>query len=175
MKRFFQRHGTMVAICVMATYAITTWAGPMTEQRASLSDELLGLAKMRRISLRIRLLPHEMRNAGLTQKKLERVVKEQLTDAGFQIVDDDTTPRLVLTPLILTNENVHDTIGFIVYFDIQQRVRILRLDKEYVVPTATLSAHGIAKRATLSKSVRESVEETIRKFIQYEKIASANR
>ena len=173
MKRFFRR-GAIVAVCILAA-CVTTWAGPLTTRRASLPDEQLALANMRKVGLRINDLPHEMLISGLTRQKLEKVVKKQLTDAGFQIADDDTTPRLVLTPLILADESVRDTIGFIVFLDIQQRVRVLRLNEEYVVPTATLSAHGIAKRAALSEAVRERLEETTREFISYEKTATANR
>ena len=175
MKRFVWHGRMVVAVCLTVACVVTAGAAPFVRQRQTLPGELRGLANIRRISLQINPLPAEFREVGLTTKKIMDKAKADLEEAGFEIADFDVTPRLVFTALALTDQTVPDAIGFVVFLDIQQHVRILRLEQELIVPTATLSDHGLKKYSALSTGVMERIEATIGRFIAFEKQATKNR
>lgn len=164
---------SLIAV-IAALTTLAAWAGPfMHSPPAAVPDELKCLADLRRVSLYVNTLPKQLRDAGMTAQGVQEAAHKQLTDAGFEIIEDPSAPMLVFTALALVDPTVPDSIAFVVFIDVKQKVLIYRLERDMVVPTATLSAHGVKRVRSIKEGVEERFEFTVAQFISMERSATA--
>lgn len=169
------RRRTLFAIIFLLLLTLAVIAGPIFADRNQYPDELLALANITEVAIEINPLPMEFTEAGITADKIRDKVKARLTQAGYTVVEGDFSPRLSFTALTLTDPSVPDTVGFVVFFDVVQHIRIHRLDRDFVMPTSTLSAQGVRSRKLLNDGVMKELDNTLDKFIEWEKLATENQ
>ncbi len=172
-----RRAWCVTAVLAILLLALGVMAAPIFGQRSNLPDELLSLANITKVTLDVNggALPEEFLEAGVTSEKLTGAITKRLTDAGYQVVDGDARPRLVFTALVLTDASVPDTLGFIVFFDVVEDVRLHRLERDFTLPTSTLSAHGVRSRKLLAEGVMQELDRTLDRFIEWGKLATQNQ
>ena len=95
-----------------------------------------------------------------------------MTKAGFIIVDEETTPRLSFTVLAKSAPFDEDMIGYVIFLDVLQEVRIHRIGRDLTLPTATLPGHGVNRASALHKSVKDQFDYVMQQFISMEKTAT---
>ena len=167
------RRGLAAAMIVIIASALTAASAPIRQKPGQLPDELIGLAKIEKVTVTAGPLDELLIDAGLTQKRVRKLAVELLVDAGFEVVEDnDEVPNLTYSVEIITSDSLPDIYGYICFVDLYQLVHIPRLERDLVMPTSTLLQHDIRREGGLKEAIEASVEFITEKFIKVERIAN---
>ena len=161
--------------------AMNQQSGPASETRSEqdlrerIADERASMANLGKINLEFSALhPILVDNHGLSKRELLADANEQLQSAGFDVVKNDMLPTVVLTIGIANDKLFPNVFSYTVYADLKQQVRIYRLNKDLVVPTATAAANGITKDSDLATRITLGLQRTIRRFTEMHQQATSD-
>jgi hypothetical protein len=148
-------------------------AAPYVPRLRVVSDEERSLARIEQVALVISPLPKEVTRAGLSKEKLHDQIKTKLVEIGYQVTADArTTPRLVVTVLVEADTASPDLLALIMFMDVQQKVRVHRLDSDLVVPTATISELALVGKSNMAQIVKDAADAVVTNFKEYEENGS---
>ena len=151
---------------------LAIWAAPMLPEARDLPDELVALGAIRRVHLEVRPLSDRLHEGGVREQAILDQVRPLLTDAGFEIIEGDATPRLRVIVEAGKDPGLPGIVSLAVFVDIVQKVHLERLDRTLIVPTGTVTHHSPKGSGPLDEAVSEMVETAIQSFIAMERLAS---
>ncbi len=167
------RRGLAAAMIVIIASALTAASAPIRQKPGQLPDELVGLAKIEKITVTARPLDEVLIDAGLTRERVRELAVALLVDAGFEVVEDnEQVPNLTYSVEIITSETLPDIFGFVCFVDLYQLVHIPRLERDLVMPTSTLLQHDIRRESGLKETIEASIEFITERFIKVERMAN---
>ena len=114
-------------------------------------------------------MPKAFLDAGVREDDLRSRAKELLAEAGITTVPEDVTPKMSLMFLVLRDPAQDERIPFVLFADVQQKVRVHRLGEDLVVPTSTIIAADVVGRDELADVVMRQTALTIGSFIRFER------
>ena len=144
-RRIFPILTALAWIPLLLFWSLTLWAAPVTPRRAVLSHETQSLADLSRLRLDIRELPDEFAQTELTRESIDETVRQILTDAAFEVVDDPAEPELVVDIDSLTDEDLPEAMVLWMTISLKQAVTVHRLDRELELPTYWRFSVGLIK------------------------------
>ena len=151
----------------------SAWAGPfINKPKVAMRDEMQGLANLRRVGLFINPLPRLLTGTDVTRDRLRTDIVKTLAGGGIEVLERETRPMLVLSVLTTHDRRDPDIHTVIIFVDIQQRVRIHRLEKDLSVPTATVITFDIGRRSGIAELVEELVRDATTQFMMMEAAAT---
>ena len=172
MKRLLHRNKALIILGITMLIGLVVAAAPIGGAHPRLPDEVLGLARIHEISLEFSPLSKSVRDAGLTDQKFQDEARKMLTDAGFKIAEGNKTPRLSFLILDLADKHEENVAGFSLFIDVVQKIRILRLDAVFTMPTTTLYFHKLSAYNRLNDDVINGLHHLLGQFIKWEKQAT---
>ena len=159
-------------IPLLLFWSLTLWAAPVSPRRPILSHETQSLADLSRLRLDVRELPDEFADAKLTRESIAETMRQILTDAAFEIVDDPDAPALVLDIAGLTDEGLPDAMVLWMTYSLKQSVTVHRIERDLVLPTYWRFSVGLIKSGQLERVVNEAVENNTKSLIRKVQVAS---
>ena len=150
----------------------TLVASPMVNQ-IKIVDERRAFANISHLQIQVNPLPHAMREEGMDEDALRRHVKRRMEAADIEITDDVNEPKLSFTTVAMDHNSCPGTVGYIVFVDLVQRTRIVRLEDELVLPTATIPVFAMKPKEELADAVRDSVDTALDRVLQAIRLTSA--
>jgi len=128
---------------VVATAALWTGlrlgAAPFLPAANEPPGELLSLAGLQRVNIRVWPLPTLLHEQNVTDEQVERAFRSRVANQGFEIAADPDAPQLVLRILVTTEPQRPDDVVLITIVAAHQMAHLGRLDRTLMVPTATLT------------------------------------
>ncbi len=171
----FLRRLPAVLLCILTVSAFAL-AAPRGIGPSRLPDEARSLAGITVVNLHVAPLPDAFLDAGATEQKVSDDAIRQLTEAGFEIARDPKhTPRLTFAVQVIPDLDIPDKTTFIAYLEVAQSVRINRLDKQFIVPTMTLTTAASKRSEQLRDELDDHVERLFKSFIDLESQASSRQ
>lgn len=151
------------------------YAAPVRPTKPRLPDEQRCLAGMEVVAVDIDNLPRDVVAAGVTKDDLRKIMVEKLEENGFTVTTEPVTPRLVLKILTLREEDRDDVMSLVLFLDIQQRVKLYRLDEDMTLPTATVPAWQQFPPDELGTVIKDRTGYAASLFVQVTKMAGSER
>lgn len=162
-------------LMVAGAIGLSAWAAPILPRRSTLSDTDRSLAGLKRIELIVEDLPAQIKGVGLTAELLRKMIAKDLEAAGYQTTDTKRVSKLGVRVSAVTDPNVPGGIAFSVVMVLYQRVKIERLDRTLFVPTHAQVVLGLEAKHNLSKSIKATVTDVTRQWINIAGHASEKR
>ncbi|MAE63777.1 MAG: hypothetical protein CMJ18_05850 [Phycisphaeraceae bacterium] len=147
-------------------------AAPILQKPEKMPDELRALGRIRKVGLRVGLLDDYLQDIGIGKKDLLDPARAVLEQSGFEPVEEETTPRIDIKSITMRNGRYEGAVGFVIFIDFVQRARVLRLDTDLNLPTATLPCFGLVDKDDLKERIRTEITSTIKYFVEVERKAS---
>ncbi len=121
-------------------------------------DEALSLAGLKRVRIEVLPLPPLLKDAGVRPSNLRQLLIVPLEEAGIKIEEEPDLPRIVVKVFMATDEQQPQALSIGVVVAVHQRVRVRRLDRSLVVPTATVTQVAQASRETARDAVERELQ-----------------
>jgi hypothetical protein len=137
-----------VAVGCGAALAISVIAAPMVGGAAhdQLPDEILSLSQIKKVRVQFpESLPEDLIKAGMTNERFQTLAKKRLSNAGIELVETGDVPVLLIKAITITDPSIREATALIFFCDVQQRIKLIRLDRELEVPTCTAIAYATAR------------------------------
>lgn len=167
-----RRRFALLALALLVPSSVLE-AGPMMPPRQHLSDETIGLANIRKISIAIADLPVPLTRAGLTDEAIEASWREALTDAEYDVVSADrTATQLRLVILSATDDAVPEGVAYSINLQVLQRVHVERLERTLALPTHNILVTGLESRSNVAGAVRNMARRVVARFIALSRSAT---
>ncbi|MAE65031.1 MAG: hypothetical protein CMJ18_12240 [Phycisphaeraceae bacterium] len=162
----------IVTVASVSLVGLAITAAPIIPERAKLPEELVSMSELTQLTLELRLLPEELRSAGVREEEVRRQIKTMLADAGMEVVaaDERQIPGLRVAIEAGLERDLPDIVSLAVFIDIVQKVRVERLDRSLLLPTATVTHHEPKRLDQLDQAVRDFVGFTVRRFIDMQRL-----
>ncbi len=158
-------------LLAILTLSVALTAAPILPLQKKLPDEIRCLAGIHRVSLTFAPLPKAMRSAGVSENRLRAIVNERLQEAWIKVVEDPSImPQLVVSMRTADEVDVRGVEAFALTIDVQQRVAVLRIERnnQMMLPTATFAGVAVAEEAQVVAAVerkcRSVVDSMLRAF-----------
>ncbi len=158
------RWGFMAA--VVALIGLAAWAAPIVPERRELAAQTQSLAQLKRLNLVVRELPPEMRDAGMTAERIEEIWRPRLTDAGFELTDDENAPMLELRTIVILESTVPDAIAINPYMLLHQNVKLNRTGADLTLPTYARVMVGMEKKQNIVEPTEAALRELLETFLR---------
>ena len=133
------RSGTWLCVGVFGiTSGVLTWlclAAPFLPAGRRLPDEVISLAGIDRVQVRVRPVARLLSQRGVTAELIERELEEGLERAGFEVVENEGVPTIEVKSLPVNDPAIPDAMAFDIQISVYQSVHIGRLNRKLVVPT----------------------------------------
>ena len=155
---------------LLVAIAYTT---PLLPHREKLPDEARCLADIDEVSIEAASLPFLLKDAKLTSDMILKKVKEVLETNGIAVSEKSGTPRLKLHAITVTEPQDQTKVAVIVFIDVIQKVKVLRLDEDLTLPTATVLGRTLTTRDQLGKATLLQSEQAAHMFLTF--LRQANR
>jgi len=163
---------TVLVGLILVLMVVAIQAAPILPQCLRLANEIRCLATISKVSIEIEPLPQLLLDAGVSSGRLEGVIRARLKAASIEVSQEDVMPRLVLKCVVVTDPAMPDAIAVILFLDVQQKVDLLRLNKQMVLPTATLLGSAQTKRDGLAFAALRECASATKMFIHYSRLAT---
>ena len=154
-------------ICPIA-FAAAVLAAPVKPEARRAPDELQCLAHINKIFVEFSPLPEVLGDAGVTDADIRRVATRLLTQHGFEIAEEPTTPKLVVSFRGMRDDGVSDETGYVVFVEEYQRVLVHRLERDLTLPTATLLGYGVKSDADVGDGLKEELRFVLKRFVGFQ-------
>jgi hypothetical protein len=153
------------AIC----FGAGLFAGLFVPSAALAPDTVQSLADFGdAVRIRIGTPPVLLEQAGITAQFLESRLRTQLDEAGIRVVaDDPEVPLLDFSTFAVSEPRVADAVAYLCIVQVEQPVRVKRLDRELQLPTFYYHTLGIEPPADLAGAARSIAGATIRAVLQH--------
>lgn len=162
MVRSFHRLRSVVGVLILVTVAAgVVMAAPILPRKPQLPDEVRCLTGLKRVSIAIDPLPQELVAAKVGADRLQAVLREELVRAGFEVVDENITPRLIVQCFTVVDPANPETIGVTTLLGVNQEVLLKRLDQEMTLPVATVVTTAMGKRSDLPRVAESEVRRVV--------------
>ncbi len=161
-----------LTLAVAIAIGTSAWAGPIMPWRRGLSDADHSLAGLKQIELIVDDLPPQIKDVGLTAELLREMIAKDLRAAGYRIIDTKRVSKLGVLVSAVTDPNVPGGIAYSVNMVLNQLVKIGRLDQMLFVPTHAQVVLGLEAKQNLSKSVKTTVTDMTRQWINLARIVT---
>jgi hypothetical protein len=174
MKKWMAR-ALLVAVGAALSLSVAALAAPILPEKQPVADEMKCLANGKRLRVEFGEMPLALARVGVSAANVQRNVRRKLGEAGFEFVDDPETPKLLISFRALVDSTVKGTTGFAIFFEVRQRVRVLRLGDDMDLTTATLLAYGIKKNRHVAKAAFDRLDYTIDQLVFFVEAATRHR
>src|SRR5205085_2030069 len=102
--------------------------------------------------------------------------KKRLTDAGIQLVTEGRdVPTLAIKAVTITDPSIPEATALIFFCDVQQRIKVLRIDRELEVPTCTAIAYATGRTDKLGDVADRRADIVMTRLITYVQMAEKAR
>ena len=159
--------GLILLAALMAT------AAPIIPSKTMLPYAVRSLAELDQLQVRIMPFTDLPPQLQLSAERVESIWRRKLVAAGFDVVDDENTPRLELKVKVLSDPDVPDALAMLAVISLKQKVNITRLNKQMPLATYTRAYTSIEPTDRTVKTVGHMLEAMIDGFIA--KVRLANR
>lgn len=166
---------TLTAALAMILIAGLAYAAPIRPSKPRLPDEQRCLANIKTVAVEVDILPRDVVAAGVTKDDLRKIMVATLEENGFQVTTEPVTPRLVLKILTLREDDRDDVMSLVLFLDIQQRVKLYRLDEDMILPTATVPAWQQFDPKELGVVIKDRTQYASSLLVQVVKMAANER
>ncbi len=164
--------GTVIAIVAVGLGLLGTLVASPIVNKPKIVDERRAFADISHLQIRINPLPFAMRNAGMDEDTMRRHVTRRLESADVEITDIADEPKLSFTAVTMDHDSCPGTVGYIVFVDLVQRTRIVRLEDELILPTATIPVFAMKPEEELADAVRDSIDSALDRVLQAIRLSS---
>ncbi len=163
----------VIVFALVGLLTLLAWATPILPERGRLHDLVRSIKGIKQIGVKIDPLPELLEDAGVSAQRIRTRWVERLTEMGLVISGDEGHPQLRLTISATTDAAVPDGVAFNPYLTLEQRVRLPRLDYEFVTPTYVNVMVALETKENLARSVNRIVDRMLDGFIQNRERAEA--
>ncbi|MAE63639.1 MAG: hypothetical protein CMJ18_05155 [Phycisphaeraceae bacterium] len=160
------RRPTLIVPAVVAILAAAIAAAPFGPRNPKLPDELISVAAIDRVSLRINAMPEEIPLHDAQDGALREMVTEQLAAAGIEVAKKTITPHLVINCALVSNAEITDAKTVIVMIDVHQEASLSRLKRTLIVPTLTVMSEEVTAPDDLLRTVMQETRNATRVLIE---------
>jgi hypothetical protein len=178
MSRLFPRGFWMGFVVCAGAIALTAIAAPLgggggaAGRAPQIPDEILSLANVKQVRVEFENLPADLQKAGMTSERFQTFAKKKLTDAGIELVTTGDVPVLMIKAVTITDPSVPEATALIFFCDVQQRIKVMRIDRELNVPTCTAIAYATARRDKLGEMADRQADLVMTRLIDYVQMAA---
>ena len=169
MTRHLTKLCSVIGIGVMLAITITIGAAPILPGRDKIPDELRCLANITSVSTVI----DEVVGIKIPNEKLLRKFHRTLKNEGFEINDDQETPRLALQYIAARDPDIPGALGVTIIIAVHQRVDLHRMEETMALPVASIVLATLGKEDQLEELVDHEIERAVQRLKIYVTRASA--
>jgi hypothetical protein len=148
----------ILIVLVAVVSALISHAAPIGPQAApKLPDEVRSLAGLKQLKINIEhngVLPAGME---YSTKDAKEIVRQLLTDGGFEVVDLGQAPTVKIMLLTGVNHEHDNLVNYTFHLSLEQHVIIQRINAPLYVLTYALIDGDIATRAQLSEELEQRI------------------
>ena len=137
-------------------------AGPILK-RPRLFDELRAFADISRVQIEIDPLPKALAEVDLYPATIRERIVASLNEDDIRITDDTSAPKLHVKSVTMSSEEYPDAVGYLLVVDLVQMTRIVRLDEQLLLPTATISLYAIKPKADVARAYLDTVDDALKR------------
>ncbi len=136
-------------------------AAPILPRKPRLPDEVRCLTGLKRVNIGVDSLPPDLINAGASTTRLNDLLRDRLTKAGFEVVDDAGAPRLVVQCFTSADPQIPNVVSVTTLLGVNQAVVLKRLEEDMILPVATVVSTAVGNRNDLAKLSEREVERVV--------------
>lgn len=173
MNRYLNKTTLSCFFGTLSLLVAIAYTAPLLPHRERLPDEARCLANIDEVSIEAAPLPFLMKDAKLTSDMILNKVREVLETNGIAVSDKLGTPRLKIHAMTVSDQQDQAKIAAIVFIDVIQKVKVLRLDEDLTLPTATVLGRTMTTRDQLGKATLLQSEQAAHMFLTF--LRQANR
>ncbi|MAE63943.1 MAG: hypothetical protein CMJ18_06685 [Phycisphaeraceae bacterium] len=154
----------LVAIPAVTLIGWACLAGPFVPPRPEISDELVSLARIRKLSVAFEADDDALRKAGFTTSRAMGHIHKRLTEAGIEVVEQgksDDVPTLMISILVEAHPGYEELINYTYCLSIEQRAMIERIDRRLRVPTYVFVFGDIATQDELLDALHRVLDDAL--------------
>ena len=167
------KSGVMAATAALVGLAGGWWvsAGPVLPKVPKPSDEMISLAGLKKFRLNAQPVIGFSKDVHSITEFAEKVFREQVEAAGFEVGRDLDLPQVSLTVIGNADPDQPDALSLYVAISVYQPVYVDRLQRKLVVPTATILKPELTTQGRLLDTLREQVAFTVSMMRNFVKTA----
>jgi len=160
---------TNALVVVLGSIALLTVmlpAAPILPTRRNLPDEIRCLVGIDRVRLEIAPISAQMRGVGVSQEKINGIIRKGITGSDIRIVSDEDAPMLSVTLWPMHTPDLPKVFAVVVMIDIQQRVALLRRDGDKMtLPTTSIMARNIGRMRQRGRILEDSCRTAVQLLV----------
>ncbi|MAE63628.1 MAG: hypothetical protein CMJ18_05100 [Phycisphaeraceae bacterium] len=168
---------SLIVVTVFCSFAfslhLTCGGGPVMPRPISVKGEILSLAGLEKLRLRIEFNSNLLDKLGFSVPTTERRLATMLGESGIDVVDDETSPTLRVRVLVQDHPKHPGILNATYHVTVEQDARIVRLGKVHRVPTYSFVHGDISTPAELIADVDRILVRIIHKVTQRVETANA--
>lgn len=162
----------ILTVMTMTVAGFSILAAPMLPEGTRLPAELESMADLEQLTLELRPLPTPVLQAGIRADHLKAQIEARLDDAGLEVVEAGNETLIGLRVVVETGTDpeLPEFVSLAVFIDFIQPVRVERLGRQLVLPTATVTYHEPKRADKLGQGVHDFVDFAVRRFISMQQL-----
>jgi hypothetical protein len=170
---------TIVATGLLAlgAGAWLAWAGPILPKTVTLPPEVQAMAGLDRFRAGVGPLIGLPSEVPLTRKLLLEELRQRLMAEGLELGDDDdkSLPLIALDLSFATDPDLPQVMSVTEVLSLHQKVTIERLDRQLLLPTATVVSARLTTLDKADQTTRLMIRSGVGVFANTLKLANAQR
>ena len=132
-------------------------AGPILGKKRKIADEHKSLAGLTQMRMHVAPVPTRFKDLGVRRARLETFLQQELEESGFKIVTDTKAPRCILRIVVKVDERFPDVVCMGTLLEIEQRVKVHRVERDLKLATAALIDVFMTRKADASKDLKSKI------------------
>lgn len=165
----------LVLVAVLSGFMLGSLAAATFMRRNKVFEELRAFADIPSLRVDVDPLPPALTDVNLRADMIRERVENVIEKSEIKLTDDPSAPKLHLKTAVISDEMYPDVVGFILFIDLVQKTRIVRLDEEIFLPTATIPLFALRPKAELARTFSDKVDDGLRRVTVAIQMASDNR
>ncbi len=171
------RHPRLIAIVTLLMITAAAWwldAAPRKPAVIELPQEVMTLRGINAVRIQVMPVTAYLDVEGATMEMVEVALAEQLTELGFEVVDDPKAPKLLVRPYECLSDDLPTGVGLTVMIGVHQETTVHRLEKKMTVPTTVLSHSVLTTKGQVARVLKKLTQDMAGRFAQLVRLADAD-
>ena len=146
-----------ICVALVLVIAAALPAAPILSTKQNITDDYMSVADLRELRVHVFPLRARFKDLGVRRAKLETLLQQELEESGFKIVTDTKAPRCVLRIVVKVDERFPDVVCMGTLLEIEQRVKVHRVERDLKLATAALIDVFMTRKADASKDLKSKI------------------
>lgn len=166
----------MVSIALVAAFA-ASWlvAAPVRPRKMDIPDEERCLAGIDSLSINAEFYSPLIPAVGVEKESVVRQITQILSDANFEVRNDELAPRATIQFFTATSKDVPDAIALTTILAVNQGVTIKRLNDDMILPVSQIVTTAVCKKENLAVTVERETKNATQLMMGYIKRATSEQ